>query len=67
MDSFVTDVNDVLEYIKSYRLCERIYSLQKHDSWLEAEIRCCLIDKKGGGKRHISIFVLMSLFGAFSW
>lgn len=47
MDSFVTDVNDVLEYIKSYRLCERIYSLQKHNSWLEAEIRCCLIDKKG--------------------
>lgn len=47
MDSFVTDVNDVLEYIKSYILCERIYSLQKHNSWLEAEIRCCLIDKKG--------------------
>lgn len=46
MDSFVTDVNDVLEYIKSYRLCERIYSLQKHNSWLEADIRCCLIDKK---------------------
>lgn len=47
MDSFVTDVNDVLEYIESYRLCERIYSLQKHNSWLEAEIRCYLNDKKG--------------------